>query len=67
MSGKFNFKNGGLFNGSVVNNGTIIAAKHGLVALVGSNVTNNGLIQADFGKVILASGEAMPTITAAMI
>ncbi len=46
------------YNGSIVNAGTIQAAQHGLVALVGSNVTNDGKIQANLGHVVLASGDA---------
>ncbi len=41
---------------SVTNDGTIIAADHGLVALMGSSVSNAGTIQADGGHVTLASG-----------
>jgi filamentous hemagglutinin family protein len=45
-------------NASIINEGTIIAANHGLVALVGPNVTNNGFIQAHYGQVALAAGDA---------
>src|SRR3990167_901456 len=44
--------------GSIVNEGKIIAANHGLVALIGSNVTNKGHIEANYGHVVLASGSA---------
>ena len=43
---------------SIINEGTIIAAEHGLVALVGANVRNDGTIEASLGKVALASGNA---------
>ncbi|HEX4045719.1 MAG TPA: filamentous hemagglutinin N-terminal domain-containing protein, partial [Gammaproteobacteria bacterium] len=56
MHGNYNFTHVG--SGSITNDGTIIAASHGLVALVGSNVTNNGLIQANLGHVVLATGDA---------
>jgi len=45
-------------NASITNAGRIIARNNGLVALVGPNVTNNGLIQANLGRVVLASGDA---------
>lgn len=45
-------------NASIINAGTIIAAQHGMIALVGQNVTNDGKIQANLGKVVLASGDA---------
>jgi filamentous hemagglutinin family protein len=41
---------------SVVNNGTIIASNYGLVALLGSNVSNTGTIQAEMGNVLLGTG-----------
>lgn len=44
-------------SGSIINEGTIIAANHGLVALVGSAVDNRGYIQANLGNVVLASGK----------
>ena len=56
LSHNYQFLNAG--PGSIVNAGQLIAADHGLIALVGSNVTNNGLIKADLGHVILASGSA---------
>lgn len=58
MSGNYKFTNATALAGSVINEGTIIASQHGLVALVGSAVSNKGTIQADLGKVVLASGEA---------
>src|SRR3990167_6362151 len=45
-------------NGAIINQGQIIAAEHGLVALIGGAVTNNGMIQANMGHIVLASGEA---------
>jgi filamentous hemagglutinin family protein len=44
--------------GAIVNHGSINAAEHGLVALVAPNVENHGVIQANLGNVILASGKA---------
>ena len=44
--------------GSVENNGTIVALKeHGLVALVAPSVVNNGLIHARSGSISLAGGQ----------
>lgn len=43
--------------GEIINQGRIIAAEHGLVALMGNGVHNDGYIEAKMGKVILASGE----------
>ena len=42
--------------GNIVNEGTITASNYGLVALLGTNVTNNGLIQAALGSIVLGSG-----------
>lgn len=58
LSGNYKFTNATALAGSIINEGTIIAAQNGLVALIGSAVSNKGLIQADLGKVVLASGEA---------
>jgi len=57
LSGQYIF-DPSLSNASIVNAGTIIAANHGLIALVASNVTNDGKIQANLGKVVLSSGDA---------
>lgn len=58
LSGNYQFSKVAGYDGSIINEGTIIAAQNGLVALVAPTVINNGLIQANVGKVILASGEA---------
>ena len=42
---------------TVVNQGTITVAQHGLAALVAPGVENAGLIQAKLGKVVLAGAE----------
>lgn len=44
------------YNGSIINKGTLIAADHGLIALIGSAVSNEGMVQAHLGNVVLASG-----------
>ena len=44
-------------NASIINQGTLVAARNGLIALVGQNVTNDGKIVANLGKVVLASGD----------
>lgn len=43
-------------NAAIINKGTIIARDHGLVALIGSAVSNEGVISAKLGSVVLASG-----------
>ncbi|MDX2164310.1 MAG: filamentous hemagglutinin N-terminal domain-containing protein, partial [Gammaproteobacteria bacterium] len=43
---------------SIINNGLISAKDSGIVALVAPHVANNGLIQANLGKVSLSSGAA---------
>jgi len=58
LSGNFSFNKVDAYSGAIVNEGTIIAAQNGLVALVAPGVVNNGMIQASLGKVILASGNA---------
>lgn len=54
LAGNYIFDQPG--TGSIINQGKIIAAENGLVALVGNNVSNEGIIQARMGNVILASG-----------
>lgn len=56
LKGIYKFDQPSMFNGAVVNKGTIIAVQNGLVALAGGAVSNEGYIQADLGKVVLASG-----------
>ncbi len=56
LSGNYIFDQPSAYNGSIVNDGKIIASNHGLVALLGTSTVNNGLIQAELGNVILASG-----------
>ena len=43
---------------AIVNLGTITVAPGGAAVLAGARVTNSGLIEADLGKVVLASGNA---------
>ncbi len=59
MSGNYHFSQVAGFNGEIINQGHIVAATHGLIALVGGAVTNDGLIEAHLGQVILASGSAV--------
>ncbi|MDR3492315.1 MAG: MBG domain-containing protein, partial [Gammaproteobacteria bacterium] len=56
LAGKYVFDQPSNLNGSIVNDGTIRAAAYGLVAFMGASVTNNGLIQAELGNVVLGSG-----------
>src|SRR5262249_55051407 len=48
--------------GSVVNQGTINAARGGQVYLVGPAVANNGIITSPKGEVILAAGNAVELV-----
>jgi len=58
LNGIYHFSNVSPYFGSIINQGTIIAADHGLIALIGGNVQNDGFIQANLGHVVLASGNA---------
>ncbi|MDR3542340.1 MAG: filamentous hemagglutinin N-terminal domain-containing protein, partial [Desulfosporosinus sp.] len=57
LNGKYVFDQPSTMGGSIVNEGTIISAEHGLVALIGSNVTNTGMINARLGSIALGSGD----------
>lgn len=57
IQGKYRFKQSDKHSGSVINNGNITATEGGLVALIAPGVENNGVIEANCGKVILASGK----------
>jgi filamentous hemagglutinin family protein len=46
------------FNGAIINAGTIIAINHGLLALIGGAVRNDGMIEANLGHVVLAAGDS---------
>jgi filamentous hemagglutinin family protein len=58
LNNNFQFAHSPDYSGAVTNQGTIIAADHGLIALVGSSVTNTGMIKANLGRIVLASGDA---------
>src|SRR5579862_2442338 len=58
LNGIYHFTQNPLYNGSIINQGTLIAAANGLIALIGNGVENNGLIQANLGHIVLASGGA---------
>jgi filamentous hemagglutinin family protein len=58
LNGVYHFSKAGPYAGSIINQGQIIAANHGLIALVGDNIQNNGVIRANLGHVVLASGSA---------
>ena len=57
LAGKYIFDQASPYNGSIINDGQIRAARYGLIALLGSNVVNNGLIRATLGTVLLATGD----------
>ncbi|AAZ19629.1 possible heme-hemopexin-binding/utilization protein [Psychrobacter arcticus 273-4] len=54
-----NYKFSGTETGTVLNQGAINAADGGFVALLGANVSNQGVIAAKLGTVALAAGKAM--------
>ncbi|EKD70379.1 MAG: hypothetical protein ACD_46C00549G0006, partial [uncultured bacterium] len=56
LSGNYKFEQSPNWNGLIINEGTIKIAEAGLLALVGLGVVNNGLIEANLGTVVLASG-----------
>lgn len=57
LAGHYAFDGAG--TGSIVNDGAISAAEGGCVALLGRNVSNQGVISARLGSVALAGGEAV--------
>ncbi len=58
MAGNYNFS--GTNNGTVSNQGTINTVTNGgYVALLGANVSNDGIITAKLGTVVLAAGTAI--------
>ncbi len=62
LIGKYVFDQPSGYAGSIINQGQIIATRNGLIALIGIGVSNTGLIKANLGSVILASGSQF-TIT----
>ena len=55
MAGSLNFNIPGKPNASIVNQGNISVANHGIAAFVAPGVRNDGVIAARFGKVSLAA------------
>lgn len=58
MAGRYRFDQITNRFATVINRGEITAAEGGLVALVAPGVENTGIIRANLGKVVLASGHA---------
>src|SRR3990167_7933491 len=56
LAGKYSFYQASIYSGAVINQGTFTAAEHGLVALIGNNVRNDGTIHARLGNIVLGSG-----------
>lgn len=54
LAGNYHFS--GVSNAEIVNNGTLTAAPGGNIALLGSSVRNDGVIQAQMGRVALGAG-----------
>lgn len=59
LNNVYHFQQVNGYNGTIINQGQLIAAEHGLIALIGGAVSNEGYIEATLGKIILASGKAM--------
>jgi filamentous hemagglutinin family protein len=57
MAGRYAFS--GTSTAAVLNQGTIVAADQGYVALLGANVGNTGVIKARLGTVALAAGQGI--------
>ncbi|MEQ1685550.1 MAG: MBG domain-containing protein [Burkholderiaceae bacterium] len=58
-AGRYNFTRGNAAPAGVVNEGTIQAAPGGVIALVGSTISNSGTMAAPQGTVALASGKTV--------
>lgn len=56
LAGHYKFAQNPNKNAGIVNNGEISVKDEGLMALVAPGVENNGVIRANLGKVVLASG-----------
>lgn len=52
-----NYKFSGSSPAEIINNGEILAAQGGNVALLGTNVRNDGVIQAQMGRIALGAGD----------
>ena len=62
MSGKANFDKPG--SGLIINNGRI-TANSGMVGLIASSVTNNGIVSAKLGQIVLGAARSSPSISPA--
>lgn len=58
LNGFYHFASVPNFNGAIVSKGQLVAADHGLIALIGGAVQNDGSVEANLGKVVMASGSA---------
>ena len=56
LAGQYQFNQTAQYKGPLTNQGHIKAAKHGLVALIGPHINNEGMIEAKFGTIALGSG-----------
>ena len=55
-NGHYIFDQPSELNGAITNAGKIVASQHGLVALIGSNISNSGVISAKLGSIVLGAG-----------
>lgn len=58
MNGHYVFNAVSPNDGEIINEGQLIAEDHGLIALMGNGVSNDGTIQANLGTVVLSTGES---------
>ena len=56
LAGKYVFSRGNS-TGTILNQGTLTAVDGGIIALLASTVENEGIIEANIGSVVMASGE----------
>lgn len=56
LAGRYLFTQSPEWHGAIINEGIIQVAEAGLLALIGTGVVNNGLIEAHLGTVVMAAG-----------
>src|SRR5450830_1285369 len=62
LAGRLTFSTSQGISGDVENQGTIKTASGGSVYLIGSNVTNSGVIQSPNGEILLAAGQSVELV-----
>src|SRR3990167_3093393 len=56
LNGQYQFHIASPDSAAIINEGQLIAAEHGLIALAAPRVENRGLIEANLGHIVLGSG-----------